>query len=193
MKIVVGLGNPGAEYENHRHNVGFMVLDRFARKHGFEFAQKKFRAQVAEGFLGGEKVLLARPMTFMNLSGESVGPLVSFFKIPLDSLLVVADDLDIPLGEIRIRPKGGSGGHNGLKSVIRHLGTQEFPRLRVGIGRPPGNMDPADYVLQPFSPDEMPVVQQVLETAVSAVETWLLEGIEAAMNRFNRKPVREDD
>ena len=128
MKIVAGLGNPGRGYENRRHNVGFMVLDRFARKHGFEFAQKKFRAQIAGGFFDDEKILLARPMTFMNLSGESVGPLVSFFKTPLDSLLAVADDLDMPLGEIRIRPKGGSGGHNGLKSVIRRIGTQEFPR-----------------------------------------------------------------
>ncbi len=194
MKVVVGLGNPGKEYERDRHNIGFMVVDAFARKHGFEFRRRKFRSTLAEGRFGPEKLLLSKPLTFMNLSGEAVAPLVAFYKLPSESLLVVADDLDIPLGEIRLRPKGGSGGHNGLKSIIDHLGTREFPRLRIGIGRPPAGVDPADYVLQPFSPEEIPVVELVVERAVGAIETWILRGIETAMNEFNRKPIaRQDD
>ncbi len=194
MKVVVGLGNPGKEYERDRHNIGFVVVDAFARKHGFEFRRRKFRSTLAEGRFGSEKLLLSKPLTFMNLSGEAVAPLAAFYKLPSESLLVVADDLDIPLGEIRLRPKGGSGGHNGLKSIIDHLGTREFPRLRIGIGRPPAGVDPADYVLQPFSPEEIPVVELVVERAVGAIETWILRGIETAMNEFNRKPIaRQDD
>ena len=194
MKVVVGLGNPGKEYERDRHNIGFMVVDAFARKHGFEFRRRKFRSALAEGRFGSGKLLLSKPLTFMNLSGEAVAPLAAFYKLPSESLLVVADDLDIPLGEIRLRPKGGSGGHNGLKSIIEHLGTREFPRLRIGIGRPPAGVDPADYVLQPFSPEEVPVVDLVVERAVEAIETWILRGIETAMNEFNRKPIaRQDD
>ncbi len=184
-RIIVGLGNPGKEYERNRHNVGFQVVDLLAEKHGLEFDRRRFRAMLTKGRILGHDVILAKPLTFMNQSGESVGPLAHFYKIPPEQLLVVTDDLDIPQGRIRLRPRGGSGGHNGLKSIIQHLGTQEFHRLRIGIGRPPGNMDPADYVLQDFTPEEEAVMAEVRERAVAAIETWLEEGMEAAMNRFN--------
>ncbi len=190
--MVVGLGNPGREYERNRHNVGFQVLDMLAEKHGLEFDRRKFRALLAKGSVMEHDVILAKPITFMNLSGESVGPLAHFYKIEPQQILVVADDLDIPQGRIRLRPEGGSGGHNGLKSIIQHLGTREFHRLRIGIGRPPGNMDPADYVLQDFSPEEEAVMAEVRERAVAAIETWLEEGIETAMNRFNVRGRRQE-
>jgi len=183
--LIVGLGNPGARYARNRHNVGFHCLQRLASVHGLEFSRRRKRACVAIGAIAGKRVVLAMPQTFMNESGRSVAPLVRFFKLPLQRLLVVYDDLDLPVGTIRLRVKGGSGGHRGMQSIIQHLGSQTFPRLRIGIGRPPGQMDPADYVLQDFSLEEQPVVEDALECAVSAVQTWLEEGIEQAMGRYN--------
>jgi PTH1 family peptidyl-tRNA hydrolase len=189
LALVVGLGNPGTEYVDHRHNVGFRVVDALARAHGLSFARRKeAQAQVAEGMVGVRPVLLAKPRTFMNLSGRAVGRLRRAYEIPAERILVVYDDLDLPLGRLRMRPEGGSGGHQGMRSIIDSLGTQAFPRLRVGIDRPPGGMDPAEYVLQPFAEEEIALLSQCLKQAVAAVECWLAEGIVAAMDRFNRPP-----
>ncbi|HHB90218.1 MAG TPA: aminoacyl-tRNA hydrolase [Anaerolineae bacterium] len=185
-KMIVGLGNPGPRYARHRHNVGFQIVDELAQKHGLDFDKRQFKALIASGVIEGQRVFLVKPQTYMNLSGEAVQPLVSYYKINLADLMVVYDDMDLPLGIIRLRPFGGAGGHNGMKSIIQRLGSNRFPRLRVGIGRPPGRMDPAAYVLQDFSPEEEDVMVQVRDRAVRALETWLAEGIDAAMNAFNR-------
>lgn len=185
LKLIVGLGNPGPEYARHRHNIGFQVVDALAAAHGLNFDELQHKARVASGMIGGSPVVLARPLTYMNRSGEPVGPLVRSHHVPLDELLVIYDDLDLPLGTLRLRSKGGSGGHRGMRSIIRQLGTEGFPRLRVGIGRPPAGVDPADYVLSPFTEDELPMVVDVRERAVAVIECWLEEGIEAAMTEFN--------
>jgi PTH1 family peptidyl-tRNA hydrolase len=184
-KIVVGLGNPGQEYAGHRHNIGFQIVEALAEAWGLSFDKFQQKARVAVGHLGDQRIVLAKPLTYMNKSGESVGPLTRWHKTPIHDILVVYDDLDIPLGTLRMRSKGGAGGHGGMRSIIQHLGTEDFPRLRVGIGRPPAGWDPADYVLSPFTEDELPVVVDVKERAVAAIECWLTEGIEAAMTRFN--------
>jgi PTH1 family peptidyl-tRNA hydrolase len=185
--MIVGLGNPGSEYANHRHNVGFRVVEALARTHGLTFSREKgMRARVARGQIGGRAVFLAEPQTFMNLSGKAVRRLSRAHEIPAERLLVVYDDLDLSLGRLRMRAEGGSGGHKGIRSIIDLLGTQSFPRLRVGIDRPRGRIDPADYVLQPFNEDEEALVAEVVSRAVAAVECWLAEGVVAAMDRFNR-------
>jgi peptidyl-tRNA hydrolase, PTH1 family len=184
--LILGLGNPGAEYVRHRHNVGFRVVEALARAHGLAFSRNKGKAKIAEGRLKGQRVILAKPQTFMNLSGLAADRLSRAYGVPPERILVVYDDLDLPLGRLRLRPEGGAGGHKGIKSVIEHLHTPAFPRLRLGIGRPPGRMDPADYVLQPFSSDEQPLVSEMVEQAVAAVECWLDEGLVVAMERFNR-------
>ena len=186
--LIVGLGNPGPEYARNRHNVGFRAVDLFAQAHQMAFRRIQHQALLAEGRLAGQRVILAKPQTFMNLSGRSVRPLVSSYRVPLNWLLVVYDDMDLPLGAIRLRPRGSPGGHNGMKSIVQALGTTEFPRLRIGIGRPPGQMDPADYVLQDFRPDEEEILEGVLHRAVQAMRTFIEEGLEAAMNRFNTQP-----
>lgn len=187
MYLLVGLGNPGIRYARNRHNVGFRCLQRLATAHGLEFGRRQRNALVAQGTILGQPVLLALPQTYMNESGRSVGPLVQFYKVPLDRLLVVYDDLDLPLGVLRLRPDGGSGGHRGMQSVIQHLGTNAFPRLRLGIGRPPGGKDPADYVLEDFAPDEEPIVEEMLDRAIAAIRCWLTEGLEKAMSLYNRQ------
>ncbi len=187
MYLLVGLGNPGIRYARNRHNVGFRCLQRLATAHGLEFGRRQRTALVAQGTILGQPVLLALPQTYMNESGRSVGPLVQFYKVPLDRLLVVYDDLDLPLGVLRLRPDGGSGGHRGMQSVIQHLGTNAFPRLRLGIGRPPGGKDPADYVLEDFAPDEEPIVEEMLDRAIAAIRCWLTEGLEKAMSLYNRQ------
>lgn len=186
LALVVGLGNPGKEYAAHRHNAGFRIVDALARAHGLSFSrQKGARAYVAEGRIAGQQAILAKPQTFMNISGRAVGRLVRARGIELGRLLVVYDDLDLPLGRLRLRPEGGAGGHRGMRSIIDALGSQAFARLRVGIDRPPGQTDPADYVLTPFRAEERPVLAQVVERAVAAVECWLADGIVAAMDEFN--------
>lgn len=186
--LIVGLGNPGPEYAYNRHNVGFRVVDTFAQAHQMAFRRILHQALIAEGRLAGQRVILAKPQTFMNLSGRSVRPLVSYYRVPLNRLLVVYDDMDLPLGALRLRPRGSPGGHNGMKSIVQALGTIEFPRLRIGIGRPPGHMSPVDYVLQNFRPDEEEILEGVLHRAAQAVCTFIEEGLEAAMNRFNAQP-----
>lgn len=186
LYLVAGLGNPGREYEHTRHNVGFMCADALARAHGLAFDPKKrSKARVAVGSVAGKRLAIAKPQTFMNLSGSAVQGLAAFYKIPPEHILVVYDDLDLPAGTLRIRPKGGSGGHKGMTDIIRRLGTQDFPRIRFGIGRPPGKMDPAAFVLRPFDRDELPQVQDSIDRVVGAIEAWLREGIDIAMNRYN--------
>lgn len=185
--LIVGLGNRGTDYSAHRHNVGFQVVETLARTHGLAFSRRKrAKARVAEGQVGGERVILAKPQTYMNQSGQAVSRLTRTYGFRPNHILVVFDDLDLPFGRLRLRPEGGSGGHKGMRSIIDALGTQGFPRLRVGIDRPPGQLDPADYVLQPFSEDEERSLPQVLEAASSAIESWLSDGIATAMDRFNR-------
>jgi len=184
--LIVGLGNPGREYENTRHNVGFRSVDALAKAHGMSFAPKKqSKAKIADGVIAGRRVLLAKPQTFMNLSGSAVQGLASFYKIPPGNIMVILDDLDLPLGTLRIRPKGGSGGHKGVTDIIQRLGTQDFPRIRFGISRPPGRMDPAAHVLLPFTGAEAPIAEQTFERVLKASEAWLTDGIELAMNRYN--------
>jgi peptidyl-tRNA hydrolase, PTH1 family len=185
--LIVGLGNPGKEYAAHRHNVGFMVVEALARAHGLRFSRRKgAKARVAEGQVGDRAVLLAQPQTFMNLSGRAVNWLRKTHDIAPEHILVVYDDLDLPAGRLRLRPEGGSGGHKGMQSIIEVLGTQTFPRLRVGIDRPPGRMDPADYVLQPFDQEQKPLLAEATRRAVAAIECWLAEGVVAAMEQFNQ-------
>ena len=183
--LIVGLGNPGPKYAANRHNVGFRCVERLAAAHDLSFDRRQKRSRVASGSIRERRVILAQPRTFMNESGRAVAPLARFYRVPLEHLLVVYDDLDLPLGAIRMRPAGGSGGHKGMRSIIERLGSRDFPRLRIGIDRPPGRMDPAAYVLQDFSVEEVALLEDTLERAVAAIETWLCEGVEAAMSRYN--------
>jgi len=185
MKLVVGLGNPGPEYARHRHNVGFQCLDLLADAYGLRFDRVKDKARRALGVIEGQRVVLLKPITFMNAVGPAVAAAARFYKVEPADLLVVYDDLDLPLGRIRVRADGGSGGHNGMKSVIEHLGTTAFPRVRVGIGRPPGRMDPVDYVLEPFTAEEEEIMKGARARAVEAIRCWLTMGIVEAMNMFN--------
>jgi peptidyl-tRNA hydrolase, PTH1 family len=184
IRLVVGLGNPGVRYANSRHNAGFMVVERFASEHGFAFSRKRFNAQFVEGNLEGKRVMLAKPQTFMNSSGEAVGKLYSFYKIAPEDLLVVYDDLDLPLGKIRMRSLGSSGGHHGMESIIGHIGTSAFPRLRIGIGRPNPEAD-IDHVLGSFDASEQKAMNETCDRAAKAIDAWLAEGISVAMNQFN--------
>lgn len=189
--LLVGLGNPGREYRDSRHNVGFMAIDRIASAWDVRLSRAQSKAILGNGVRLGKKVILAKPQTYMNLSGESVSALVNFYKIPKERLLVFHDDLDLPLGSIRLRPTGGSAGQKGIGSIIQKLGSQDFPRVRIGIGRPPGRMDPADYVLQSFGKDEEAVVRIVLDQVLESVEIFLEQGLEQAMNLYNGPIARE--
>jgi len=183
--LIVGLGNPGREYARNRHNVGFQVIDHLAARHGLSFARLQNGAAVTSGTIAARPVVLAKPQKYMNLSGIAVAALQKFYKVPPEHLLVIADDLDLPVGTIRLRPSGSSGGQNGVRNIIERLGTDAFPRLRVGIGRPPGRMGAAAYVLQDFSADDLAIIESVRDRAVDAVETWLSDGITLAMSRHN--------
>ncbi len=189
--LIVGLGNPGKQYANHRHNIGFQIVDLLAHRHGLKFDRNQQQADVASGTIGNSKVLLAKPQTFMNRSGVAVRGLVTFYKIPLTNLLVIADHLDLEFAKLRFRPNGSSGGQNGIKSIIAELGTQEFPRLMVGIGRPPGRMDPAAYVLQNYSVEQETEMAIVRQEAADGVELWMKEGMLAAMNKVNGKGMQK--
>ena len=194
MKIFVGLGNPTPEYAATKHNVGFMLADMLTDELS---AQKnwreKFNALVAEGFFNGEKILIVKPQTFMNLSGEAVAPIVNFYKIDVENLVVAHDDMDLPLGMIRLRPKGSGGGHHGIESIIQHIGTQNFPRVRIGVGRPPQNWTVNHHVLSPFTQDDADKISVALAELVPAVLCIFSEGINAAMNKFNPKRQRHED
>lgn len=186
-RLLVGLGNPGPEHAHNRHNVGFLCLDRLAERYGIGGWRRKHHALVAEGEVAGHPVVLAKPQTFMNLSGRAVRPLVRHYGVPLADLLVVHDDLDLELGVLRLRRQGSSAGHKGVQHIIDTLGSREFPRLRIGIGRP-ARGDPVDYVLSDFTLDESIVMDRALDRAVEAIVAWLKLGIEAAMNAYNRPP-----
>lgn len=183
--LIVGLGNPGQKYEKTRHNIGFWVVDELARRYNLSFGKTERKAVTADGLIREKRVLLAKPQTYMNKSGEAVRALIDFYKIEPGDIIVVHDDMDIGLGELRLRMKGGSGGQNGLKNIIQHLGTQEFNRVRCGIGRPPGKMNPSSYVLKPFAGDDAITANLLVDRAADGVETWLTDGIELAMTRHN--------
>lgn len=191
--LFVGLGNPGPDYHHNRHNVGFMAIDALACTLDISIARVERNALVGKGLLDDQRVILAKPQTFMNKSGQAVASLARFYKIPVDQILVVYDDLDLPFGSLRLRPGGGTGGHKGMDSIMNRLGTREFPRLRVGIGRPPGRMDPADFVLHDFDPPQQELLPQVLDRAVQAMRTFVLEGVEPAMTMFNERPNKDAD
>jgi len=184
--LIVGLGNPGAEYAKTRHNAGFLVVERLAERWRAAWTyERKFNARVARADRDDRRVLLCEPQTFMNSSGEAVGPLVGFYRLPPGQLLVVVDDSDLPLGELRLRPGGSSGGHHGLESIEQHLGTRAFARLRIGIGRAPGAREITDYVLGRFNSTEAALADKVLTAAGDQAECWLSAGIQKAMNQFN--------
>jgi len=183
-KLIVGLGNPGREHGRNRHNVGFQCVDRLAKAHGLDFTQRQARARLAIGSIAGTPVVLAKPQTYMNLSGQAVSGLLRWYKLPLSDLLVIYDDLDLPLGTIRLRPSGSAAGHKGMRSIIEHLQTDEFPRLRLGIGRPVDG-DEVAYVLANFTPTELTVLADVFARALTAIECLLTDGLVAAMNKFN--------
>ena len=184
MKLIVGLGNPGRRYQGTRHNIGARVIDTLARRHHVALREEGW-ADVGALTLDGARVLLARPQTYVNVSGTAVADLRRRHRLPRENLLVAFDDLDLPVGQIRLRAKGGHGGHNGMRSIIEALGSEEFARLRVGIGRPPEGVDPADYVLSRFSKEEQAQLDEAVKRAADAVEAFVRRGIEAAMSAFN--------
>lgn len=186
LKLVVGLGNPGRKYDNTRHNVGFEVLALLVKRFGVERPKGRFKGEVVEARIGESRAILLCPTTFMNLSGQSVREASDFYKLPASSILVVCDDFNLPLGRLRFRPKGSAGGQKGLQDIINRLGTNEVPRLRVGIGAPPPQWKVSDYVLSRVRPDELDTMQAACSRAVDGVRCWLNEGIDESMNRFNR-------
>ena len=187
MKMIVGLGNPGSEYARTKHNVGFMFLDALAEKLGADNWKTKYDALVAEARIGTEKVLLVKPLTYMNESGRAVGPLMSWYKLAPEDLIVVHDDMDIPAGTIRIRRKGSAGGHNGMKSILYHVGDENFPRLRIGIGRPLPGWTVVKHVLAPFSEEDAPKIREAIAYLLPALECVVTDSVDLAMNRYNPK------
>ena len=186
MHLIVGLGNPGAEYAKTRHNAGFLLVEKLAAQWKTNWAnERKFMARVAKAERSGKKVLLCEPQTFMNLSGEAVGSVINFYQVPLGNVLVAVDDADLPFGEIRLRPGGGTGGHHGLESLTQHLGSKEFARLRIGIGRKDDARQITNYVLGKFEPSENELLEKVLDRAAGQIECWLGHGLQKAMNQFN--------
>lgn len=185
MYIIAGLGNPTREYEKTRHNVGFEVIDVLADMLGTTVEEKKFKGCYGRGIIGGEKVLLLKPQTFMNLSGESIRAASDFYKVDPEHIIIIYDDISLDVGQLRIRKKGSAGGHNGIKNIIAHLGTQEFPRIKVGVGDKPKKMDLADYVLSRFSKEDRAAMEDAFKEAAKAVEVMITEGMDAAMNQFN--------
>lgn len=187
MKLIIGLGNPGKEYEETRHNVGFKALDAIAIKFNINITDKKFRAFCGSGIISGEKVLLIKPQTYMNLSGESVRKAMDFFKLSNEDIVIIYDDISLAPGQLRIRKKGSAGGHNGIKSIISHVGSEEFLRIKVGVGDKPAGRDLADYVLGKISGNEQGLMKDAYSDIVDAIELILNSDIDVAMNRFNKK------
>lgn len=185
MKCIVGLGNPGPKYEKTRHNIGFMVIDELLKRNQWSLDKEKFQGIHTVKHIGTEKVVLLKPLTYMNLSGEAVRPLMDYYDIPLDDILVIYDDLDLEPGKIRLRQKGGHGGHNGIRSLIDHLGTKEFKRVRLGIGRPSTPMPVPNYVLGQFQKEEQEAIAESIMRAADACEAWLDKPFLEVMNRFN--------
>ena len=191
MKLVVGLGNPGRKYEATRHNVGYQVLAELARRHAQGKPKEKFHAEVAEADLTGQKALLLCPTTYMNLSGTAVVAARDFYGLSNDQVLVICDDINLPLAKLRVRAGGSSGGQKGLADVIRRLQTEEFPRLRIGLGSPPAAWDASDFVLARFTPEEIPEIEEAVRRAADAVVHWAHEGTQSCMNRYNQTPGKE--
>lgn len=193
MYLIVGLGNPGTQYARTRHNAGWFVIDELARRHAIDISRKSFEARLGSGLIADQRVVLAKPQTFMNLSGRAVSAILRYHNITLDHLIVVTDDLNLPLGKLRLRVGGSDGGHNGLKSVAQCVASKEYPRLRFGVSEPPreerAERGTADFVLRPFALDEWPVVESVTGRAADCVETFIREGAAVAMNQFNRGDV----
>lgn len=191
MKMIAGLGNPGSEYAKTKHNVGFMYLDALAEHLGATDWRNKYDALVAEARIGSEKVLLVKPLTYMNESGRAIGPLMNFYKLDPEDLIVAHDDMDIPVGTVRIRKKGSAGGHNGMKSILYHVGDENFPRIRIGIGRPLPGWTVVKHVLAPFSSEDVEKIQEAVKYLVPAAECIITEGADMAMNKFNPKKVKK--
>lgn len=193
MYIIAGLGNPKREYDNTRHNIGFALIDALADQYNISVMDMKHKALTGKGMINGQKVILVKPLTFMNLSGESIRPIVDYYKIDVSTeLIVISDDISLPPGQIRVRKKGSAGGHNGLKNIIQHLGSEEFQRIRIGVGEKPAGYDLADYVLGHFSKEEQPLIREGIEKAMKAA-TMMLEGdVDRAMNEFNRKKMIQE-
>ena len=188
MFIIAGLGNPGKEYVNTRHNVGWSALDVFASKYGIRVEEEKFKALTGKGVVNGQKVILVKPLTYMNLSGEALRAVCDYYKIdPETELIVLYDDIALPVGALRVRPKGSAGGHNGIKNIIQHLGSEVFPRIRVGVGEKPSRMDLADYVLGHFSKEEQAAEAEAYEKVADAICMIMEDKLEEAMNKYNRK------
>lgn len=188
MKVIVGLGNPGTKYAGTRHNIGFDTVTALADKYSIKLKDKKFNGLIGEGFIEGEKVMLVQPQTYMNLSGECVGLIAGFYKLDAEDIIVICDDINLDTGRLRIRAKGSAGGHNGLKNIIAHLGTEAFPRIRIGVGEKTEGWDLADYVLARFSGDDEATIRKAIKNAVGAVETWISYDIGKAMNLYNINP-----
>lgn len=185
MKCIVGLGNPGKKYQSTRHNIGFMVIDELLSRHNLTLDKDKFKGKYVIATINGEKVLLLEPQTYMNLSGECLRPLIDYYNVEVEDVLVVYDELDIPTGKIRLRQKGGHGGHNGIRSIIDHLGTKDFKRIRLGVGRPTSPIPVVDYVLGDFSKAEKELVHESISKAADACENWLKNSFDKVMNDFN--------
>jgi len=183
--LLIGLGNPGREYRDNRHNIGFMMIDRLIVRLNARGLKVQSKAIVTTATYEDRKLILAKPQTYMNLSGQSIQGLVHFYKLPVENILVAFDDLDLPFGTIRLRPGGGAGGQKGFASAIEQLGTKDIARLRLGIGRPPGRMDPSAYVLQDFSRDEMKILSEIVDRAADAALTFVVDGLNRAMNKYN--------
>lgn len=184
--IVVGLGNPGSKYDNTRHNVGFETVDFLSRRHGINITKLKHKALIGDGTISGQKVLLVKPQTFMNLSGESVREILEWYKVPVENIIIIYDDIDIPVGKLRLRPKGSAGTHNGMRSVIYQIQSDEFPRVRIGVDRPPEGWDLANYVLSKFAGDDKKKAEEAIVNAADAIEAIVKSGIDQAMNKFNK-------
>ncbi len=188
MYIIAGLGNPEAKYENTRHNIGFHAVDVICRKYNINLSKSKFKAIYGEGIIGGEKVIVAKPQTYMNLSGEAIRDMATFYKVDPSDIIVIFDDVSLDPGRMRIRASGSAGGHNGIKSIIYQLNSQDFPRIKIGVGAPPhADFDLADYVLGKFTPDDIKAIEPILIDTADAVEGIIRHGIADAMNKFNRK------
>lgn len=192
MYMIAGLGNPTKEYDKTRHNVGFAVIDRLADRYGIDVSERKHKALCGKGMAEGQKVLLLKPQTFMNLSGESLRAAMDYYKVLPEELIVIYDDISLPPGQLRIRLKGSAGGHNGIKNIIAHLGTQEFPRIKVGVGEKPPRMDLKDYVLSRFSKGEQELMEEAFREAAQAVAMMIGEGADRAMNHFNARKKAEE-
>ena len=191
MKIIAGLGNPGTEYAQTKHNVGFMLVDALAEHLNAPAWKEDFFSAMTEVRIGGEKVFLVKPLTYMNNSGEALGPMLSYYKVDADDLVVVHDDMDIPAGTVRIRKKGGSGGHNGIKSILTHVGSEDFARVRIGIGRPPAGWTVINHVLAPFSSEDAPKIRAAIDYLLPAAECIVTDGVDLAMNKYNLHKKKE--